>query len=228
MAQSQTELYNLALSAVGARKTVSAPTENSREAEQCNLWYGSVRANIFRAAHWGSIKRFARLGLLVERDTAADWVTTDPEPGFIYSYSLPVGCVAARYLSTFERFTTGVYYSTNVRALFTDMEDAVLCYSFDQTNTALWDHSLYLAVAYGLAAHICLPLSGKPERASGLIKASNAIIAEARAQSANEQQGTIETLPEWITTRGYKGSPSTTRYFAPFGEYLSMMGAPVV
>ena len=228
MAQSQVELYNIALGACGARSSVSAPTENSREAQICNLWYNAVRRQVFRAFHWNSLEAFARLALVKERDPDADWVATDPTPGWTYIYSAPNNMVAARYLTTFQRFRVAPYFATNIVGINTDAEDAVMCFTRDVTDVSLWDASLYMAMGYALAGHICMPLSAKPSRSVDLISNANAIITDARLQSANEKSDRLETMPDWIRARGYTGASGSDRYFEPYGDFITLTGAPVV
>lgn len=228
MAQSQIDLYNLALSACGATGSVATIFETGVLARTCNRWYEPVRLFIFRSAHWACLTRHARLGLLVERDTTADWVSTDPQPGWIYAYGAPSDMVAARHLTDYSRFGTGVYVPTNVPAIFTDTEDAILTYTADVTDVSLWDVGLYMALVYGLAMHIARPLTGKRERSRDLMESANMLIAQARADSANEQAGVQDSLPEWIEARGYAGGINRTRYIAPFGQMLTATGAPVV
>lgn len=226
MTQSVTNLYNLALGACGSRGSVASVSETTIEATLCNVWYAPVRAQVFRSAHWNSLREHTRLALLVERDLDEDWVSTDPEPGFVYAYSAPAYMAAARYLTTYERFRVGTY--NNARAIFTDVEDAILCFTEDKTNVSVWDASLYLAVAYALAAHICPKLTGKAQRSDSLLQKANIIITQARVDSANEKQENFDVLPDWIQARGYRGGTSIDRYVAPYGPQLSLMGAPVV
>lgn len=228
MPQSQVDLYNLALSACGSRDSVALITENTNGARFCNRWYEPVRRHVYAAAHWPTLKRHARLGLLQERNTAADWVSTDPDPGWVYAYSAPNDMVAARHLSTYERFSTGVYPSMNVRAVFCDTEDAILTYTKDETDLSLLDAGLYMCFVYGLAMHIARPLTGKADRSKELAEMANRLIAEARASAANESAGFIDSLPEWISRRGYSGGTNSVRYVAPYGTMFSATGAPVV
>ena len=48
----KTALFNLALNAIGARNNVASPTENSREAQVCSLWYPVVMGQVLSAAPW--------------------------------------------------------------------------------------------------------------------------------------------------------------------------------
>jgi len=228
MAQSQTNLYNMALSAVGSRAKISLPTENSRAAEECQIWYDSARQTVLRAAHWQAAKKYFRLSLLNTRSDSAAWLATDPEPGWIYQYSAPSDMLAARNLSGFERFTVGTDFTTNVRSIECDIEDALLHYTFDQTDLSLWDASLYQAIAFALASFIAEPLTGKRSRVRDVTDKANAIIREARAQTLNEMSGRIEYLAEWHEARGFSGGVSSARYIYPFGNLISGTGAAVV
>jgi hypothetical protein len=69
------ELYNLALDTVGARATISLPTEQSREAEVCNLWFPNIRDQVLASAAWPEATKMARLAQLAtqEGDTWLDW-----------------------------------------------------------------------------------------------------------------------------------------------------------
>ena len=46
---SEVQVYNLALNAVGERSNISSPTEQSRPAEVCSLWYSPVRDQVLAA-----------------------------------------------------------------------------------------------------------------------------------------------------------------------------------
>ena len=70
MAQTVLALYNQALSAVRARGRLSSPTENSREREECDIWYPTVRDVVQESAYWESCRTTERLTLLKERNTA--------------------------------------------------------------------------------------------------------------------------------------------------------------
>lgn len=228
MAQSQIDLYNLALSACGSRDSVAAVTENTAGARYCQRWYEPVRQQAFRAAHWNSLTAYARLGLLATRGDSTDWTTTDPSPGWLYAYSVPNDMVMARYLTEFQRFVVEPFPSQNVQAINTDVEDAILCYTKDETDPGLWDNGLYIAVAMALAAHIARPLTGKRDRVNDLLMDANRQILEAQVQNANERMNRLDWVPEWIQRRGYAGGISVEPYVVPFGAVFQAPGAPSV
>lgn len=218
---SEVEVYNLALNAVGTRSNISSPTEISREAEVCNLWYLAVRDQILAAAPWPEATKIAFLPLLAEQDDD-EWLATEPRQGYQYVYGLPSDALRPRYMTDFSRF---LYTSFNdQRALHSNVESAVLAYTSRLTNVSLWDPELQMAIVYGLAANICMPLSGKPSRAKMLIEQANELILNARVSAANSNYEAHESVPDWIAARGYN-SGASTRYFYPYGGLLSLTSA---
>ena len=230
MAQSQLALYNMALSEAGAAYTLAATNENNIPCNACNLHFESVRQVILRAAHWTTAKRFARLVEEVERDQSADWVSTDPEPGYAFSYALPSNILAPRFLTDFSPFS--ISYDDDKRTLNCNVggsattDAPILCYTVDVTDPAGWEPDLYQAVMYGLAAAISMPLNAKVQRTRGLFDLANTILLEARANSANDQQKIYEKQADSLAARGHLGI-SNRGYIYPYGNLLTMTGAPL-
>ncbi len=218
MALNEVKIYNMAINAIGNRDDVAATTESSREAEVCRTWYEPVRDFVLRAAYWPSCKAFSRLALQAERDTNEVWVSTDPEPGYLYVYAGPSDMLAPRYLTTFANFSYGVYGTA--RSISTNQETPILCYTKRQTDISLWDPQLQLAVALALASFISGPLRAKPGVDNKTREQANQLILEARVNTANSEQQDYETLPEWITARGFGGAASS-RFFWPTGPLIS-------
>lgn len=225
MIADEVTLFNLALNAVGARSNLAATNERDRGAEVCTLWLPVVRDAVLAAAPWPSCRTQIRLSLLIERDTAEDWVATDPDPDFIYAYSVPSNMVQPSYLSRYGRFIVGTRSAGGTagaeKTIMTNEEDAILTYTKRQTVTTMWEDPLGMAIAYALGAHICMPLTGKPQRAGMLIQMANDLINTARATAANMSDAPFESIPDWIAARGY-GGLTGTRYFYPFGSLLTV------
>jgi hypothetical protein len=231
MAQSQLNLYNMAVSVCGADFTISATNESTVPAEVCELWYENTRQTILRAAHWNSAKRYFRLVEEAERDTAADWVSTDPEPGYAYSYEVPSNMLAARYLSTFEQFSLG--YETDQKIISantgsdTASETPILCYTVDVTDVTLYEPDLYQAMIYGLAGHICMPLTGKTQRARNIFALANQILFDARAATANEMHRLMQYQASRMAARGFNQT-TYEPFIYPYGAVFTQTGAPLV
>lgn len=226
MINDEVTIYNLALNAVGARSTVSIPTERSREAETCRLWFGPVRDQVLRAAPWPSAKGLARLALAKERDNDLDWNDLDPEPGYQYAYRAPSDMLAPRYISNYARFSLAAY-PDNTMVISTSQPNPILIYTKAQPIMSLWDVSLQMAIVYGLAGYITMPLTGKSARAGQNIKQANDLIWQARENAANTDDQTFESIPEWIAARGYTSIAPQTRFIFPQGDLLSIGGANV-
>lgn len=226
MVATKLDVFNMACHAVGTRDDIATINEVTREAEVCRLWYDKVRDQVLRAAYWSSAKSYKRLALAKERDPEVAWATDDPEPGFLYAYTAPEDMLAARFDSTYARFTVGNY--NEAAAVFSNTEDMILFYTMRQENVALWDAQLLMAVGYALAAHIAMPLHGKPARARQAAEQANGLIMEARVSNANLENNQLDTIPEWIAARGYSGSIADSRFYYPFGPMISAMELPAV
>lgn len=220
MAQDKTSLFNLALSAAGARGSVSAPTEASREAEICRLWFEPVVRQILRAAPWPSARAVGRLALLSER-TSATWELGKPNPEYRFAYALPAQCLRPRYLAGYARFEVALL-SSGEQALMTNQEDALLYYTFDQQSIPLWDASLYFAIAHALGAYIALPLNGKTQQARSAQGMANSMIMQAQEAAANESYEPLESDPSWMQARGSAYNNATPRFVYPNGPMLAV------
>lgn len=225
MINDEVSIYNLALNQIGARSNVVSPTEKSREAEVCKLWYTVVRDAILAAASWPSARSFRRLSLLAERPDA-EWVAGNPDPGFAYVFSAPEDMLRPRYLTTYDRFTM-TNYPGNVLGISTNLPTPILVYTNRQTAISMWDSQLQMAVVYALAAHIARPLTGKRVLGNDLINQANAYILGAREGAANTDDNRVDSLPDWIVARGYLANPAPTQFIFPFGGLLSLGGLSV-
>lgn len=216
---SEVGVYNLALNAVGTRSNISSPSENSREAEVCRLWYSSVRDQVLASAPWPEATEIRYLAELA-RASDGEWSYDDPRPGYSYVYSAPSDMLRPMYLTDFSRFLlTG--YSDNRKAIHTNTAQAALVYTKRLETISLWNAELQMAIVYALAAHICMPLSGKPSRSRSLLQQANGLIMAARESAANTSDEVYEWVPDWIAARGYN-FPAGTKYFHPYGSLLSL------
>lgn len=229
MAQSQLALYNMALAVCGHDYTIADVAEESIAAETCELFYENVRQVLLRSAFWNSSKRFARLVEEAERDPDEDWVTSDPVPGYAFSYELPASLLAARYLTDFAQFELS--YDNDSKILATNggsdtaSERPVLCFSIDVTDVTLWEPDLYQAMYYALAAHITMPLTGKVARRQANLQLAYDIVMGARANAANEIHRLFQYHSEVLMARGYTYGPSTP-YVAPYGSWYNLTAVP--
>ena len=215
MGLSVVEIYNQALSLAGTRSRLTTIGDISREAELCNQWYGTVRDQVFRAAHWSCAKKAKRLAVSVERDFGEDWTESDPLPGWRFAYGLPSDMMIPRYLSAYAKFELGAIGSTNV--LMTNEEETILVYNALIEDTSRWDMLLTSAVFSALAAMITKPLTGSSTKSKDLYGLANERIMLAREAAANDDHIEFESLPPWLTARGIGGPMDPSRYIYPLG-----------
>lgn len=211
MASTKLDIYNWALSIVGARASLDNPNQPGREMEVCDLWYPIVLDKVLRAAPWPSCRLEARLARL----------PADPVPGgFAFAYSFPDGMLRARHLTDFSPFIVGLLNPVT-NAILTNSDRAVMVYTFRQANVGMWDSDLAMAVAHALASYICAPINGDMDRINYALQTANMAIIEARENAANQDMYRLDTLPEWFDQRGYGGTAQHTRFVAPYGQLLT-------
>ena len=249
MITSEVAVYNLALNAMGGRNNVSSPSENSREAEVCRLWFTVVRDQILSAASWPEATAIVQLAQLSSGGAVtpdynntnfppgapyADGFIEDlfdlaqvnytpggPTPGYGYVYALPNDCIQPQYLLNYDRFkVTG--YADDQEVLITNSSPAVLAYTKQLITISAWSSPLQMAIVYGLAAHICMPLSGKPSRGRELLQMANQYVMNARENAANVSNEVMQSIPDWLIARGYFDSSFNTRFVYPLGQLLTV------
>lgn len=215
MIGSEVGIYNLALAAVGARNNISLPTENSREAEVCRLWFSPVRDQLLASAVWPEATNFVHLAVLNTEDGDGVWAAGEARPGYTYAYALPTDCLRPQYLTNFDRFLI------SQRTLNSNTHQAILAYTMRLEIISLWSAELQMAIVYGLAAHICMPLSGKPSRARALLEQANNLVMNARVSAANASDERFDVLPDWIAARGFIDAQPVARFIYPYGSLLA-------
>lgn len=193
------DIFNLALSACGSQASISDPDENSREAALCRLWYPETRDTIMASAPWPTVRRYARLARLQERED--DWIAGNPSPEFRFSYAIPTNMLHPYRMDSWQRFDLGSVASG--RIISSNEEQPILLYNTRVTDTALWESGLRTAVLYGLAVNLAIPLTGRSQRLQENFQIATQQIENAQINAANSSQTQMEHLPDWLEARGY-------------------------
>jgi len=98
---SVTSLCNRALLAIGGRANISSLTENSAQANACNILFSPTFQSLARAARWGCLEKQVTLSLLLAAaetpENSAGTPPFPPEP-WLYEYQLPSDCLMAHYI----------------------------------------------------------------------------------------------------------------------------------
>lgn len=181
---SEVQIGNLALGHLGTRTTIQSLTEESVEAAAINLWYDFVRRQLLSDGHWS----FAR-----KRVTLASHSEDPPENIWAYRYQYPADCIEIRrieneYVNSNDDnipYEVEMDSTEDSRSILTDMDDAAIVYTFDQTNPETYSPMFVNAMAHLLASHIAMAVTGKralkdANREDYLIWKTMALAADAR------------------------------------------------
>ena len=171
-------IANLALSLVHTEGIESLSDEVTTEAVVANLWYDHARKEALEAFNWGFARR---------RQTLAVHTVAAPTNEWVYRYQYPSDCIAARYLENpagsdadvvpFERENA----SDDTLSIVTDLDDAVLVYTRDATNPALFTPHFIVTFATRLAYYMAGTLSNKKSMQADLLRQYGVWLATAGA-----------------------------------------------
>lgn len=210
-------LYNQALSAVGAEPNVTDPTANTKSTSVLNLWYPVARHAVFTAFHWPSLrvtKRLARAGV---RDTSVDWANTDPMPGFQFSFALPSDLLLPQYMTNFQRFQIGRVGTE--RLIFSNDPNPILNYTIDEDTPIRWESELYRCVLWTLAGCINMSKNGKMALTQKLEQQVREMIEQAAMVSSNSDETYYESPPSFYNNTGFSIPGTTNRFYYPTNTY---------
>lgn len=176
---------------------------------------------------------------------ATTWSSAFPPPPWLYEYAYPSDCLQFRYVV--PQVDTGIVgtpiFSSNfsaypyangpivrwemaadtddngnpLKVLLTNQYQAIGCYTYQVTNTAIYDQLFVEAFAAALAAKIVQPLSGERSLRRDLFEEANHHIVVARGRDGNEGLAMLDTEAEWIRARTEVSAPGFYGYWtAPY------------
>lgn len=188
MAESETEIANMALSHLNVGETIlDLTTEQSDVARACRRHYQTVRDATLRDAPWPFATRFASLTPVATNPTI-EW-------GFSYRY-FPDAWFIRRILSGLRndnqdsRVPFRIGSDSAGQLVYTDAQNAQAEYTVKVTDPTLFPPDFTLALSYRLATAIASEVTaGDP---TGLRKTCFQLyiaeLSKARANAANEEQ----------------------------------------
>ena len=177
------DICNEAMDLLGAA-TITALTENSKEARLCNRRFETVRDQVLRAHPWNAaITRKA-----LPQDSAA------PAFGFTYQYTLPTNPYCLRVLSFWNANVDNeiaAYDSQNMfkvegRKILTDESTCKIIYIGRVTDTEQYDSLLSSTIAHKLASEVAYAITGSNSIGQQMYQLYQARLAEARSMDAAE------------------------------------------
>jgi hypothetical protein len=177
------DICNEAMDLLGAA-TITALTENSKEARLCNRRFETVRDAVLRSHPWNTAIRRASLA----RDTDA------PAFGFTYQYTLPTDPYCLRVLSFWNSnvdseiaaYDSQVMFKIEGRKVLSNEGTCKITYLARVTDTEEYDSLLSSTIAHKLAAETAYAITGSTTVSQAMQQLYEVRLREARSIDAME------------------------------------------
>ena len=205
---SDVDICNRALRHLGVSVEIAnLETEKSKEAKACRRFYTDTRDEVLRDFDWPFARVTEELAIVEDftDDTGAhDWS---------YAYRYPADAIAVRRLvlagwGRRERAETKTRYligRDDVGSLiYTDLGDALVEYTFKETDTSKFPPDFRAALARLLAHYVGPSVAGdRVKLVAEQLELYDYSIRRARANALNEQQPDAEPQNEFLHARGF-------------------------
>ena len=172
------QICNSALNQLGA-SSITALTENSKNARLCNERYETIRDAVFRSHPWNCL--VTRVQLAQDTDTPA-W-------GFSYQYTLPSDCLRVLTILNYD-----ADYKIEGRKLLINESSVFMLYLKIETDVNQLDILLRETIAAGLASDIAYAITSNMAVSKLMIEKYGLKLSEARHTDASEGYNTDPTL----------------------------------
>lgn len=179
------DMCNSALNLLGA-STISALTDDSKNARLCNQRYEPVRDRVFRSHAWNCLHKRVQLA---QNSTA-------PVIEYTYAYALPSDClrVLKVHNGTTDSIQSAIDYKIEGKNIVTDEGTVYLIYIALDTDPNNYDSYLQESISHQLAADLCYAITNNATLANNYMVRADERLREARFIDATENSlGTIES-----------------------------------
>ena len=177
-------MVNSALNLLGA-STITALTDDTKNARLSNQRYEPVRNRVFRSHAWNCLHKRVQLA---QNSTA-------PVVEYDHAYALPSDCLRVLKIhnGTTDSIATALDYKLEGRNIVTDQDTIFLIYIALDTDPNNYDTYLREAISHQLAADLCYAITNNAALANNYMTRADERLREARFIDATENSlGTIE------------------------------------
>ena len=177
-------MCNSALNLLGA-STISALTDDTKNARLCNQRYEPVRNRVFRSHAWNCLHKRVQLA---QNSTA-------PIVEYDHAYALPSDCLRVLKIhnGTTDSIATALDYKLEGRNIVTDLDTIFLIYISLDTDPNNYDTYLRESISHQLAADLCYAITNNASLANNYMVRADERLREARFIDATENSlGTVE------------------------------------
>ena len=185
-------MCNSALNLLGA-STISALTDDTKNARLCNQRYEPVRNRVFRSHAWNCLHKRVQLA---QNSTA-------PVVEYDYAYLLPSDCLRVLKIhnGTTDSIATNLDYKIEGRNIVTDIDTIFLIYIALDTDPNNYDTYLRESISHQLAADICYAITNNATLANNYMGRADERLREARFIDATENSLGIVEANEFTDAR---------------------------
>ena len=177
------DICNSALNLLGA-STISALTDDSKNARLCNQRYEPVRNRVFRSHSWNCLTKRVQLA----QDSAA------PVIEFANQYTLPTDCLRVLKIhnGTTDSVASALEYKIEGRKIKTNEGTVYLVYVALDTDPNNYDAYVQEAISHQLAADIAYAVTNNATLANNYMSRADERLREARFIDATENS--VDTI----------------------------------
>ena len=189
---SAVDIANSALNLLGA-STISAFTDDSKNARLVNQRYEPVRNRVFRSHAWNCLHKRVQLA---QNSTA-------PVVEYSHAYALPSDCLRVLKIhnGTTDSIASSIDYKLEGRNIVTDEGTVFIIYIALDTDPNNYDTYLQESIAHQLAADLAYAVTNNATLADKYMTRADERLREARFIDATENSlGTIESS-EFVDAR---------------------------
>ena len=179
------DICNSALNLLGA-STISALTDDSKNARLCNQTYEPVRNRVFRSHAWNCLHKRVQLA---QNSTA-------PVVEYSYAYALPSDClrVLKVHNGSTDSIKSDIDYKLEGRNIVTNEGTVYIIYIAIDTDPNNYDTYLQESISHQLAADLAYAVTNNATLADKYMVRADERLREARFIDATENSlGTIES-----------------------------------
>ena len=185
-------MCNSALNLLGA-STISALTDDTKNARLCNQRYEPVRNRVFRSHAWNCLHKRVQLAQN----------STSPVVEYDHAYALPSDCLRVLKIhnGTTDSIATALDYKLEGRNIVTDLDTLFLIYIALDTDPNNYDTYLRESISHQLAADICYAITNNATLANNYMGRADERLREARFIDATENSLGIVEANEFTDAR---------------------------
>ena len=178
-------MCNSSLNLLGA-STISALTDDTKNARLCNQRYEPVRNRVFRSHAWNCLHKRVQLA---QNSTA-------PIVEYDHAYALPSDCLRVLKIhnGSTDSIASALDYKLEGRNIVTDIDTVFLIYIALDTDPNNYDTYLRESISHQLAADLAYAITNNATLANQYMTRADERLREARFIDATENSlGTIES-----------------------------------